>query len=563
MLALPYIDRRKDFTIPLLIVSPIKPIQKEAEGGLVIPEGAGEECQQGIVEATCQGSTFKKGDVVTYKLIDRTRPDNFEEFHANDKDYDIIGESEVWDVNEVPYGRVFVQPLSSFDVAMDGLILPDKVQGVTQKGKVIAAPSNYFCKEGDTVEYRTNEKRIYRQATVKRIQCDVVFEPDLYLINGEVSPHRVIIKIDIAAQRLKRGATNGGLALSPLFISMMHNLQIGEVHAIGSEAQKNYPDMKVGDTAIFYHTVEEHPHRLLWQESGNITKVVYEYRMIECFNPNAREIFGKIDGDKAKLNRGMDIIPYGKCVFFDWNFELFEKEPESILDTEMSLEKCIDIDDLRNTIHRKTQEATDSFKKKAAGYSADMDFFAYDNPEDREKIQLTGQKMDQLKAEALRMARFTKKNYLLKLKVLFHGTLDKEYDEVIASYKELYPINVLGKKYLIGHIDYATAYLNNNTNMSTLERTIPIGDQVLILPIAEEDKGGLVIAEDAKEKPQVGTAIVVGKDVDPTEIQPGDTVYYRKRTGIEIQLDGVEYLILRRNSDIFVAIKGKPAETIA
>lgn len=551
MHSLPYIDTKKNVSLPLLIVSPIRPVQKETEGGLVIPEGVGDECQQGIVEGTGLSSTFKKGDVVTYKLIDRTRKENFEEFHTNGKDYDIIAETEVWDVNDVPYGRVFIEPLSFFDVAMSGLSIPDKVKGIPQRGKVVRAPANYFCKEGDTVEYRANEKRIYRQVIIDRINCDVVFEPDIYTINGEVSPHRVIVKIDIGAQRIKRNTTYGGLALSPLFVSMKHNLQYGEVFGIGSEAQKHYPEMKIGDTAIFNHGVEEHPHRLLWQEAGNISKVSYEYRMIECWNPNAREIFGRIN-KQDKKNR---IIPFGKCIFLEWDIELFEQKKIGFLDTDLSLDKCKDIDDLRNTIHHKTDEAATNFKKKASGYSADMDLFSYNNPDDHEKIELTGRKIDQLKVDALRMAQFTKKNYLLKCRVVFSHKFPAVCKEIILTYKELYPIDIMGKRYLIGHTDYITAYLNNNTDMSTLERLIPIADQVLVQPIIEENTGGLVIAEEAREKPQTGIAIAVGMDVNPLEIQPGYTVHYRKRTGVEMEVDGISYLMLRRNGDIFAGIK--------
>lgn len=81
----------------------------------------------------------------------------------------------------------------------------------------------------------------------------------------------------------------------------------------------------------------------------------------------------------------------------------------------------------------------------------------------------------------------------------------------------------------------------------------PIADRVLIKPAEAEEttKGGIIIPDTAKEKPQRGKVIAVGngKKDEPMTVKVGDTVLYGKYSGTEITLDGEEYLIMRE-SDI-------------
>lgn len=77
----------------------------------------------------------------------------------------------------------------------------------------------------------------------------------------------------------------------------------------------------------------------------------------------------------------------------------------------------------------------------------------------------------------------------------------------------------------------------------------PIADRVIIKPAPadEKTKGGLIIPDTAKEKPQRGEVIAVGpgkKDVTMT-VQVGDTVLYGKYSGQEINYEGADYLIMR------------------
>ncbi len=85
----------------------------------------------------------------------------------------------------------------------------------------------------------------------------------------------------------------------------------------------------------------------------------------------------------------------------------------------------------------------------------------------------------------------------------------------------------------------------------------PLADRVLVEPAAAEEKtaGGIIIPDTAKEKPQKGTVIAVGKGKkdEPITVKAGDTVLYGKYSGTEITIDGKDYLIMRE-SDILAII---------
>lgn len=82
----------------------------------------------------------------------------------------------------------------------------------------------------------------------------------------------------------------------------------------------------------------------------------------------------------------------------------------------------------------------------------------------------------------------------------------------------------------------------------------PLQDRVIVKRVAEEEKtkGGILIPDTAKEKPQEGKVIAVGNGkilengtkVTP-EVKKGDRILFGKYSGTEIKLDGEEHLILR------------------
>ena len=84
----------------------------------------------------------------------------------------------------------------------------------------------------------------------------------------------------------------------------------------------------------------------------------------------------------------------------------------------------------------------------------------------------------------------------------------------------------------------------------------PLGDRVLVKRIKEEDKtkGGIIIPDTAKEKPQEGKVMAVGKGkvaedgkLIPPEVKAGDRILFGKYSGSEIKLDGEEHVVLRED----------------
>ncbi len=85
-------------------------------------------------------------------------------------------------------------------------------------------------------------------------------------------------------------------------------------------------------------------------------------------------------------------------------------------------------------------------------------------------------------------------------------------------------------------------------------KVTPLADRVLLKRLEEQEvkKGGIIIPDTAKEKPQEAEVIAVGKGrvnedgkVVPLEVKKGDKVLVGKYSGTEVKIDGVEHIILR------------------
>jgi chaperonin GroES len=93
----------------------------------------------------------------------------------------------------------------------------------------------------------------------------------------------------------------------------------------------------------------------------------------------------------------------------------------------------------------------------------------------------------------------------------------------------------------------------------------PLQDRVIVKRLeeeAEKTKGGIIIPDTAKEKPQQGKILAVGKGkvnddgkVTPLDVKVGDRILFGKYSGSEIKLDGEEHLIMREE-DILGVIEG-------
>ncbi len=87
----------------------------------------------------------------------------------------------------------------------------------------------------------------------------------------------------------------------------------------------------------------------------------------------------------------------------------------------------------------------------------------------------------------------------------------------------------------------------------------PIGGRILVKRIEPEEtkKGGIIIPDTAKEKPQQGKVVAVAKvskEDEPIEVKKGEKILFGKYAGTEIEIEGEEYLILNQD-DILAVIE--------
>lgn len=92
----------------------------------------------------------------------------------------------------------------------------------------------------------------------------------------------------------------------------------------------------------------------------------------------------------------------------------------------------------------------------------------------------------------------------------------------------------------------------------------PLGDRIILEAITAEEvtKGGIVLPDSAKEKPQEGKVVAVGpgKVLDngktaPMEVKIGDRVVYSKYGGSEIKINGSEFIVLRQDDVLGIVEK--------
>lgn len=105
---------------------------------------------------------------------------------------------------------------------------------------------------------------------------------------------------------------------------------------------------------------------------------------------------------------------------------------------------------------------------------------------------------------------------------------------------------------------------NNNEGKEGVGMQInPLADRVLVRPLEAEEKtkGGIILPDTAKEKPQEGRVIAVGNGkvsddgkLQPMEVKVGDKILYGKYSGTEIKIEDIEHLIIRQE-DILAVIQ--------
>lgn len=97
-----------------------------------------------------------------------------------------------------------------------------------------------------------------------------------------------------------------------------------------------------------------------------------------------------------------------------------------------------------------------------------------------------------------------------------------------------------------------------------MEKLEPLGDKVIVKPVTEEtvSKGGIIIPDTAKEKPQEGEIIAAGPGKTDKagnkvamEVKVGDRVIFGKYSGSEIKIDGEKYLIMPESDILAITVK--------
>jgi chaperonin GroES len=97
----------------------------------------------------------------------------------------------------------------------------------------------------------------------------------------------------------------------------------------------------------------------------------------------------------------------------------------------------------------------------------------------------------------------------------------------------------------------------------------PLGDRVLVRRVEEEEKtrGGIIIPDTAKEKPQEGEVISVGPGarddngkIQPLDVKAGDRILFGKWSGTEVKLDGQDLLIMKESDILGVLDADKAAK---
>ncbi|MDP8265581.1 MAG: co-chaperone GroES [Candidatus Aceula meridiana] len=95
-------------------------------------------------------------------------------------------------------------------------------------------------------------------------------------------------------------------------------------------------------------------------------------------------------------------------------------------------------------------------------------------------------------------------------------------------------------------------------------KLIPLADRIIVKPLEAEEKtkGGIILPDTAKEKPQEGKIVAAGKgkvlengNVQAMEVKVGDTVLYGKYSGSEITTKEGEQLLIMKEDDVLAVMK--------
>src|SRR6201993_340196 len=108
--------------------------------------------------------------------------------------------------------------------------------------------------------------------------------------------------------------------------------------------------------------------------------------------------------------------------------------------------------------------------------------------------------------------------------------------------------------------------VSNNLEVAKSMKIRPLYDRIVVKRIEQQEQmqGGLYIPDSAKEKPQEGEVVAVGKGkrledgkVVPLDVEKGNRILFGKYSGSEIRIDGEEFLIMRED-EVLGVLEGSP-----
>jgi len=574
------------FTIPVALKNGgvanrilVKPNPKNVEvleNGLQLPAGSKLICDSGVVVSCADGSAVNVGDRVDYRIVTRTDGSDIPVYIDNEP-YVVLFEHDLWAVNDIPFNRVYVRPISStMAIGEDGgLIIPANTKSYVQHGIIIAAPiNNDDFHVGNTVSFRRNEQGIFPEVIDNNgDKYYVLLTSDVYTVNGEAAPSKMIIKINVLEQMKMRMIEDTQLQVHPAFAYMKHYLQYGKIVSAGYKALSVYDGIDVGDYVVIHHSIEHQDFRMLSEKSNSKGIVVQEERILNCIKENSREIFGRLvfnpdaNGKCVPANGISHIEPVGENIFLDYQItpleSITQKEPEETLErVGFDLSKVRTADELVFLVDNAKKRSVTTYTEDFNQMREVLKVLNPEVPRDKNEIDLIETKIELLRRNAELTAARIGKNHLMVCKVSNYALRDpslgeQEHVYIVTQSSQLYPIKIMGKRFLIAHGSFIKATLTHNSKTTKdMEITVgdltPFADLVLVQPIGDtqlKNSSLIVPATTTYEAPTYGVIVSVGPGTEKVKmvVKKDTKVVYRRGVGEPIHLDGVDYLLLRQD----------------
>lgn len=260
-------------------------------------------------------------------------------------------------------------------------------------------------------------------------------------MNFTPNKNYVLVEIDKTAQKAKQEKTKSGIFLSPKYVFMKYNLQYGDVIAIGANVKKRFPQIEVGDIAIFNHKVEEVGSNLYVRtlDNGNEWRLVPDNEDLKNL-----QLYGIYKPDSGQ------IIPHPEYVFFK---EKTEKLKQEVITSLLVPEEGMWED--KELLMGKQAEITREIEWRR------QDLAGMHHDRDKHKITDTQRRLSALQSELARITAFMNAAQLVKGEVVYSPPHLAEsgqvcpQDNFVLSKDEEYPLDFAGNNFLI----YRTKYL--------------------------------------------------------------------------------------------------------